>query len=189
MPIEEMLISIFSGYAPADRKIELETRCDTVWRQVDCLDETCSGMPAEIVLADMPNHSIDKRVPDRQEFCLWIADRCSAVKCSGLVPLRQTMFLKNLRRQELQEAVLALNLPSFADQEIKGELFQIFQADWASQISLIAVKAVARSISEEARRRDLIRLLRPLHRLPDLFFRLFVKRPLNQRLLINLVRS
>src|SRR5579864_463312 len=136
-------------------------------------------MPAEVILADMPNHGIDERVPNRQEFCLWVADRCSPVKCSRLVPLGQAFLLKRLGREKFQEAVLALNLPSFADQEIESELLQILEAHWACQIPLVAVKAVAGGIPKEAGRRDLIGLLRALHRLLDLFFGLLVQSPIH----------
>ena len=81
-----------------------------------------------------------------------------------------------------------MHLSALLSKELQRKFLQVFQVDRASQFPLITVKAVARSIPEEARRRDLIRLLRSLHGLPDLFLRLLVERPLHQCFLINLVR-
>src|ERR1700730_1158997 len=79
---------------------------------------------AEIVTADVFQHGIDKWVPQRQEVRIRPADCQLSVKRYATVALVEVAWLENIRKQELVERRLSLQLPAMLAEKSLREFLQ-----------------------------------------------------------------
>src|SRR5260370_40786423 len=117
MHIKEVFVSILACHSPPDRKIKLipsrASPSDLLWRS----NHSYRRLSPKLVLPDIPEHCVNKRVSNRQKFRLSITDRRRPVESNHLEALRNVLGTQTLRRQELHESVFALHLSALLCQE------------------------------------------------------------------------
>src|SRR2546427_7090730 len=121
--IKEVFVSILAHHSPPDRKIKL-VACQALparhlWRS----DDSYRRLPAKLVLPDVAEHRIHKRVPNCQKFRLSIPDRRRPIKRNHLEAFGKVLGTQTLRRQELQKTVLALHLSALFRQQLQRKFF------------------------------------------------------------------
>src|SRR2546427_3851873 len=115
--IKEVFVSILARHAPPNRKIELIPSHAFPARHLQRSNPSHRGLPAKLVLPDIAQHCVNKRVSNRQKFRLSIPDRRRPIKRNHLEAFGKILGTQTLRRQELQKTVFALHLSALLRQE------------------------------------------------------------------------
>ncbi len=139
----------------------------------------------EVVGTDVPQHRVHERVAQRQKLRVGPANGQLALEGGVAAALGQPGRPQDVRRKELEERPLPLQLAAVPRQETLGERSQVVQRQVRRQFAPVRVERVTRKVAEQAAGGDLIGPSCPLDRLGDLLLGLPVEVPLDQRPLVD----